>query len=86
MEDGFDMYNNQSLDGVDMKRGIFQDDSLSPLSFMLSLIPLTVTSRNLEGAFQFLSNKEKINHLLFMDDLKLYVKNEKSLEPLVQIV
>ena len=53
---------------------------------MLSVIPLTVTSRNLEGAFQFSNNKEKINHLLFMDDLKLYVKNEKSLESLVQIV
>ena len=34
----------------------------------------------------FSSNKEKINHLLFMDDLKLYAKNEKGLESLVQTV
>ena len=46
---------------------------------MLCLIPLTVVLRKSESAYQFSSNKEKINHLLFMDDLKLHAKNEKSL-------
>ena len=31
-------------------------------------------------------SKEKINHLLFMNDLKLYSQSEKELESLVQIV
>ena len=78
--------NNQSLGGVDIKRGISQGDSLSPFLFVFCLIPLTVILRKSENAYQFSSNKEKINHILFMDDLKLYVKNEKGLESLVQVV
>ena len=39
-----------------------------------------------ESAYQFSSQKKKINNILFMDDLKLYAKNEKGLESLVQIV
>ena len=39
-----------------------------------------------KSAYQFSSNKEKINYLLFNDDLKLYVKNEKGLNSLIQIV
>ena len=78
--------NNQSLGGVDIKRGIFQGDSLSPLLFVLCLIPLTVILPNSESAYQVSSNKEKINHLLFTDDLKSYAKNEKGLESLVQAV
>ena len=31
-------------------------------------------------------NKEKINFLLFMDDLKFYAKNEKGLETLGQTI
>ena len=34
----------------------------------------------------FSESKEKINHLLFMDDLKLYSRSEKGLDSLVQTV
>ena len=78
--------NNRSLGGVGIKRGIFQGDSLSPLLFGLCLIPLTVILHKSENAYQFSSSMKKINHLLFMDDLKLYAKNEKGLESLVQTV
>ena len=73
--------NNQSLGGVDIKREIFQGDSLSPLLFVLCLIPLHKS----ESAYQFSSNKEKINHLFFFS-LNFYAKNEKGLESLVQTV
>ena len=29
---------------------------------------------------------QKVNHLLFIDDLKLYASNEKSLKSLIQLV
>ena len=78
--------NYQSLGGVDIKQGIFLGDSVSPLLFVLCLIPLTVILHKSESAYQFSGNKEKISHLLFMVDLKLYAKNEKGLESLVQTV
>ena len=30
--------------------------------------------------------QEKINHLMYMDDIKLFAKNEKELETLIHIV
>ena len=45
--------NNQSLGGMDIKRGTFQSDLLSHLLFMLCLIPLTVILRNSEVHINF---------------------------------
>ena len=66
-----------SLGEVAIKRGIFQGDSLSPLPYVMCLIPLTMILRKSEPSYQFAKNREIINHLLYMDDLKLYAKNEK---------
>ena len=55
-----------------MKLGIFQGDSLSSLVFSLALIPLSLILRKAKAAYEFSESKEKINHLLFMDHLKLY--------------
>ena len=63
----------------DIKRGIFQGDSLSPLVFVLSLIPLSLILRKVKAAYEFSGSKVKMNHLLFMDDLKLHSRNEKEL-------
>ena len=71
---------SESLGDVRIKRGIFQGDSLSPLLFVACLIPLTYVLRRCAAGYEFSSNGSKINHLLFMDDLKLYAKNEQSLE------
>ena len=37
--------------GVDIKRGIFQGDSLSPLVFVLALVPLSLIFRMVKAAF-----------------------------------
>lgn len=76
----------QNLGEVAIKRGIFQGDSLSPLLFVICLIPLTLLLRKMDQGYHFETNKQKINHLLFMDDLKLYASSEKALESLVQTV
>ena len=74
------------LGEVENKRGIFQGDSLSPLMFVLALIPLSLILRKAKAAYEFSESKEKINHLLFMDNLKLYSRSEKELDLLVQTV
>ena len=61
-----------------MRRGIFQGDSLSPLLFILALIPLTVVLRKVKAEYDLAGGKGVVNHLLFMDDLKLYGKRERG--------
>ena len=54
--------------------------------FVLGLIPISFILRKAEAAYEFSESKVKINHLLFMDDLKLYSQSEKGLDSLVQTV
>ena len=42
--------------------------------------------RKAKEAYDFSESKEKINHLLFMDDLKLHSRSEKGLDSLLQTV
>ena len=63
---------NSELGEVEIKRGVFEGDSLSPLVFVLALIPLSSALRKAKAAYEFSESKEKITHLLFMDDLKLH--------------
>ena len=77
---------NSELGEVEIKQGIFQGDSLSPLVFVFTLIPLSLIFRKAKAAYEFSESKEKINHFLFMDDLKLYSRSEKGLNSIVQIV
>ena len=54
--------------------------------FVLALIPLSLILRKTKASYEFSGSKEKINHLLFKDDLKLYNCNEKGLDLLVQTI
>ena len=54
--------------------------------FVLAFIPLSLILRKAEAAYEFSESKEKINHLLFLDDLKLSSQSEKRLDSLVQTV
>ena len=56
---------------IRIKRGIFQGDSLSPLLFTMSLNPLSQELQNTGYGYQ-LDKQTKINHLFYVDDLKLY--------------
>ena len=44
---------NSEFGEVDIKRGIFQGDSLSPLVFVLVLIPLSLILRKAKAAYEF---------------------------------
>ena len=50
------------------------------------MIPLRLILRKAKAAYEFSESNEKINHLLFLDDLKLYSRSEKGLVSLVQTV
>ena len=78
--------NGQILGQVNIRRGIFQGDSLSPLLFVAALIPLTVILRKTGFGYQTSKNANKISHLLYMDDLKLYGKSAPELESLLNTV
>ena len=50
------------------------------------LILLALVLRKMKVGYDLGNRKGLINHLLFMDDLKLYAKNEKQVYTLVNTV
>ena len=74
------------LGKVNMRRGIFQGDSLSPLLFVICMIPITSVLRKVRAGYVLRGGEVKVNHLLFMDDLKLFGKNEGETNGLVSTV
>ena len=69
-----------------IKRGIMQGDSLSPLLFCLSI---TDVSKKLNEAdkveIRNFETHTSINHLIYMDDIKLFANSKKNLEELIEI-
>ena len=70
---------------IRIKRGIFQGDSLSPLLFTMSLNPLSIELNKTKYGYQ-LDKQTKINHLFYVDDLKLYGTNDNQLAGLINTV
>ncbi|MEM7375718.1 MAG: reverse transcriptase family protein [Bacteroidota bacterium] len=75
----------QTLGDVNINRGIFQGDSLSPLIFVICLTPLSLLLRREKLGYSFGESKVQVNHLLFMDDLKLFGKNSREIDALIEI-
>ena len=67
------------------EKWIFQGNNLSPLSLAIFMIPLTNILRKAKARCT-LEGGEKTNHLLFMDDLKLYGKRENEIKELLCMV
>jgi len=67
-------------------RGIYQGDSLSPLLFVLALMPLSCILNSTDKGFLLEKNGLKLNHLLYLDDLKLFTKSKNELESLLNVV
>ena len=69
---------------IQINFGIFQGDSLSLLLFYVPLIPL---SKELNGTgYVYNIQKRSINHLFYMDDFKLFAKDNNDLEGLLETV
>ena len=71
---------------ADIRRGVFQDDSLSSLLFVLCMVPLVWLLRRAKAGYEWVNKRFKLNHLLFTDDPKLFAKSKKQIDSLVQTV
>jgi hypothetical protein len=69
---------------IQVRSGIFQGDSLSPLLFCLCLVPLSTMLNNTGHGYEIYGRK--ISHLFYMDDLKTFAKHDNQQEGLLQTV
>ena len=69
----------KSLDEVKIQEGIFQRDMVSSLLFVIAIVPLNHILWKCTGGSKFHKSQEKkINHLMYMDDIKIcHANNEK---------
>ena len=72
----------KSLTEVKIQRGIFQEDAVSPLLFVIVVMPLNYILEEWTGGYKLHKFQEKISHLIYMADIKLFVKTAKDLETL----
>ena len=76
----------RSLAVAKVQRGIFQGDALSPLLFIIAMMPVNHILRKCTAGYKLSKSQEKINHLMYMDDSKLFSKNEMEQETLKHTV
>ena len=76
----------KELAEVQIRRSIFQGDNLSPLLFVICLIPMSLVLRKVKAGYSFGNDKPKVNHLLFMDDMKLVGRSSVEIDKLVSTV
>ena len=62
--------NTLNAGDININSGIFQSDSLCPILFCVSLIPLSKLLNNTGYSYKISS----INYLFYMDDLELFAK------------
>ena len=63
-------------------REIFKGDSLSPLLLVLRMISMILILRKVAASYKWGDKEFRINNLLFIDDLKLFAKNQNQINSL----
>ena len=76
----------RSIAETKIQRGIFQGDALSPLLLIIAMMPLNHILRKCTAGYKLSRSQEKIYHLKYMDDIKLFAKNERELEIIIHAV
>ena len=78
--------NGVSLGKISIKCGIFQGDSLSPLLFIMTLAPLSFILDKTSKDYHLSNSSTIVNHLVYMDDIKLYSHSQQEIESLIHTV
>ena len=76
----------KSLAETKIQRVIFQGDTLSPLLYIIAMMPVNHQLKKCTAGYKLSRSQEKINHLMYMDDIKLFAKREKERETLIHTV
>ncbi|XP_044760181.1 uncharacterized protein LOC123317642 [Coccinella septempunctata] len=72
---------------IKIRRGVFQGDTLSAIWFCMAINPLSALLRNTEYGYVIDKQRSiRINHSLYIDDLKLYGANFEQIKRLLEIV
>ena len=74
----------KSLAEAKIQRGIFPGDALLPLLLVIAMMPLC--NRKGTAGYKLCKSQEKISYLMYMEDIKLFTKNEKEWETLIHAV
>ena len=76
----------RSLAEIKIQRSILQGNVPSPLRFIIAMIPLNHILRKCAAGYKLSRSQEKINYIMYMDDIKLFAKNKKEVETLIHDV
>ena len=76
----------ETMEDVDIRRRIFQDDSSSQLLLVLCMVSLIWLLRRAKTGYEWGNKGFRLNHLLFMNGLKLFAKNKNQINSLVDNV
>ena len=66
---------DKSLAEVKIWRGIYQEDAHSLLLFVIAMMPLNPVIRKCIRGYKLTKLQENINHLMQMDEIKLFLEN-----------
>ena len=70
---------------VNIQCDIFQRYSFLPL-LRMCLLPLTMILRKCSSGYQLTDKHVLVNHLLYLDDLKLYGRNQQEILSMVTTI
>ena len=78
LESGADRGRKKHSWNTDPKEAFSKEMHYRPLLFIIAMMPLNHILRKCAVGHKLSRSQEKINHLMYMDDIKLFAKNEKT--------
>ena len=67
-----------SLAEAKIEEGVFQGDAASPLLSIILMMPVNHILRKCTDGYKVSKSQEKINHLMYMGDIKLFARMKKN--------